>query len=305
MRQVTISLRRQPDRLDQRRHARAGRRHAAVETVLARRARHRLRGHRAGREIPARSGAAAKPCSMTMASKLIGGWYSSSLLTALGARTKLRRWRTIWRCCEALGSSVFIIAETSNAIHGQRDIPLGQIAAPGERSEWQQFGERLTAVADYRRGAGPAACLSSSSGDRRREGQEELEQFLACTGRQRRPDARYRPRGAWRDRSGGRSCDASRSASPTSIARMSAAPFRRADDAAAAASSTACSTACSPSPGDGDLDYRRDHAGAGRHRLFRLGGRSRPSRIPPIADPRTFGELGLETLATRPRRAPA
>ncbi len=54
---VSISLRGEPDRLDQRRHAGAGRRHAGRNRARGR-ARHRLCRHRAGRQIPARSGRA-------------------------------------------------------------------------------------------------------------------------------------------------------------------------------------------------------------------------------------------------------
>ena len=50
-------FRRQPDRLDQRRHARTGRRHAAGNHARGH-PRHRLRRRRAGRQIPARSGRA-------------------------------------------------------------------------------------------------------------------------------------------------------------------------------------------------------------------------------------------------------
>ena len=68
-------LRRQPDRLDQRRHARTGRRHAAWKACLTTPT-SRLRRRRAWRQISARRRRASEPCSTAM------GWSWSAAGTA-------------------------------------------------------------------------------------------------------------------------------------------------------------------------------------------------------------------------------
>ena len=78
---------------------------------------------------------------------LIGGWYSASLLTR-SAEEEIAALADHLGLLQALGSEAFVIAETSNAIHGARDRPLGQ-SPRLEWDEWKRFGERLTKVADF------------------------------------------------------------------------------------------------------------------------------------------------------------
>lgn len=78
---------------------------------------------------------------------LIGGWYSGSLL-AQSAQDEILALQPHLNLLKAMGSTVFVFAETSNAIHGQRGTAMRatpQLDADG----WGVFGERLTAVADY------------------------------------------------------------------------------------------------------------------------------------------------------------
>jgi len=81
---------------------------------------------------------------------LIGGWYSTYLLTQT-AEAQIEALQSHLGLLEALGSNVFIAAECSNAIHGRRSTPISQ--QPGV-ANWPQFGERLTSVADYVRSRG-------------------------------------------------------------------------------------------------------------------------------------------------------
>jgi inosose dehydratase len=78
---------------------------------------------------------------------LVGGWYSSSLLTRTAAE-EIERLRGHLGLLQALGSDVFVIAETSNAIHGERNIPLSHSPRLSD-GEWQVFGQRLTEVAEF------------------------------------------------------------------------------------------------------------------------------------------------------------
>lgn len=78
---------------------------------------------------------------------LVGGWYSGSLLVQ-DADAEIAALQAHLRLLKAMGSTVFVFAETSNAVHGNRAVPLE--ATPRLKSgEWTQFGERMSAVADY------------------------------------------------------------------------------------------------------------------------------------------------------------
>ena len=78
---------------------------------------------------------------------LVGGWYSCELLTR-DAEAEIAALQSHLALLLAMGSRVFVIAETSNAIHGQMQTPLK--ARPHlDEAGWAQFGARLSAVADY------------------------------------------------------------------------------------------------------------------------------------------------------------
>ncbi|RUM95875.1 myo-inosose-2 dehydratase [Pseudaminobacter arsenicus] len=76
---------------------------------------------------------------------LVGGWYSTELLVR-SAKDELKAAQGHATLLKEMGSTVFIAAETSNAIHGARKVPLS--ARPVlKKSEWKRFGERYTALA--------------------------------------------------------------------------------------------------------------------------------------------------------------
>jgi len=81
---------------------------------------------------------------------LIGGWYSIHLLTR-SAEDEIAALQAHLGLLEAMGSTVFIAAECSNAIHGQRATALTR---QPHVNDWMQFGERLTTVGDYITGRG-------------------------------------------------------------------------------------------------------------------------------------------------------
>ncbi|ESQ91858.1 myo-inosose-2 dehydratase [Asticcacaulis benevestitus] len=88
-----------------------------------------------------------KPLLDTYSLDLVGGWYSASLLTRT-AQEEIEALKPHLALLKAMNCSVFIIAETSNAIHGQRETPL-QVRPHLTEAEWRIFGQRLTEVADY------------------------------------------------------------------------------------------------------------------------------------------------------------
>ena len=76
---------------------------------------------------------------------LVGGWYSASLLQ----RSAAEEWSALQAhlaLLRALGTDVFILAETSNAIHGQRGQPLDGRPRLDAR-QWRVFGARTTELA--------------------------------------------------------------------------------------------------------------------------------------------------------------
>jgi inosose dehydratase len=79
--------------------------------------------------------------------ELVGGWYSANLLRR-SADEEIDALQPHLQLLKAMGSSVFILAETSNAIHGDMARPLAQTRRlPDE--EWPEFGRRLSTVARY------------------------------------------------------------------------------------------------------------------------------------------------------------
>lgn len=79
--------------------------------------------------------------------ELIGGWYSTGLLER-GPAEEIAALRAHLALLEAMGSTVFIAAECSNARHGVRSHPLADQPRVPEDG-WGRFGEGLTAVAEY------------------------------------------------------------------------------------------------------------------------------------------------------------
>ena len=77
---------------------------------------------------------------------LVSGWYSAELLLR-DADAEMKPLRPHLDLLKALGCKVLVIAETSNAIHGDRSKPLATrpMMTPGQWAEW---GRRMTEVAD-------------------------------------------------------------------------------------------------------------------------------------------------------------
>jgi inosose dehydratase len=110
---------------------------------------------------------------------LIGGWYSSHLLER-DAEAEIAALQPHLALLEAMGSTVFIDAECSNARHGDRGHPLrNQPRVPD--GEWGRFGERLTRVADYVRSRGFRFAYHFHLGTSV-ETQADLDAFIAHTG---------------------------------------------------------------------------------------------------------------------------
>lgn len=84
--------------------------------------------------------------------RLAGGWYSASLLTR-SAEEEIAALQPRMALLKALKCDVFVIAETSNAIHCKREMPLKN-RPHLQDAQWRVFGQRLSDVADYLAGQG-------------------------------------------------------------------------------------------------------------------------------------------------------
>jgi myo-inosose-2 dehydratase len=109
---------------------------------------------------------------------LVSGWYSMALLQ----RDADAEWAAIEvhkRLLQALGAQVLIVAETSNAIHGDRGIPLSRRPRLGEQ-EWPVFTRRLAQLAQRLRDEGMQLVYHHHMGTVIETG-EEVHRLMATT----------------------------------------------------------------------------------------------------------------------------
>jgi inosose dehydratase len=110
---------------------------------------------------------------------LIGGWCSGELL-ARDVDTEIVAARDHLALLKAMGSTVFVHAETSNAIHGQRGTPLSHTPRL-DAAAWQAFGARMTDFAEYIESQGLKFAYHHHLGTVV-ERPVDLEAFLSVTG---------------------------------------------------------------------------------------------------------------------------
>lgn len=150
----------------------------ALETVLGDARDIGFSGIELGSRFP-RDPAALKALLGAYDLELVGGWYSANLLRR-PPDEEIEALQPHLQLLKAMGSSVFILAETSNAIHGDMSRPLAQTPRlPDE--EWPEFGRRLSAVAHYIAEEGLRFAYHHHLGTVV-EGAGDLENFLWHTG---------------------------------------------------------------------------------------------------------------------------
>ena len=99
-----------------------------------------------GNKFP-RDASALRPLLQRYSLSLVGGWYSSALLKR-SAEQEIEAMQPHLSLLESMGCSVFIIAETSNAVHGDRSSQLADHPVLNS-IDWVQFGQRLSQVASH------------------------------------------------------------------------------------------------------------------------------------------------------------
>jgi inosose dehydratase len=229
---------------------------------------------------------------------LVGGWYSSNLLVR-DADAEIEALRDHLELLHTLGSNVFIIAETSNAIHGNRNLPLTKSPTLNDE-QWQRFGERLTKVADFIHGQGLRLAYHHHLGTVVEKG-PQLERFLDVTG-----DRVGLTLDTGHAALGGIDAVSVVSQVPDRIVHVHCKDVRR------SVFETICNGGNSfldgvlqgmfTVPGDGDLDFQP---------LFEVLSSINYSgwviveaeQDPAIADPRAFAKIGLGTLRDKARQA--
>ncbi len=109
----------------------------------------------------------------------ISGWYSAELLKR-DADEEMKHLRAHLDLLKAMGSTVLVFAETSNAIHGDRSKPLSQrpVMAAGD---WAEFGRRITEVAERTLAEGVRLVYHHHMGTIV-ESEADIDAFMAATG---------------------------------------------------------------------------------------------------------------------------
>ena len=222
---------------------------------------------------------------------LIGGWWSAALLVR-SVEEEIEALQAHLQLLETLGSGVFIIAECSNTIHGDRRRPLSATPRLAQH-EWPLFGERLSTLAHYLEDRGLRLAYHFHLGtvvDR----EEDIRNFVAHT-----------------DSSVGFVVDTGHAAlggidaeglirsHPDRVAHVHAKDVRRKvfDDTRNRGGSFLDGVLAGmfTAPGDGDLDFR----GVAQALIdIEYGGWVvvEAEQDPALADPRVYSRIGLETV---------
>jgi inosose dehydratase len=225
---------------------------------------------------------------------LVGGWYSASLLTR-SAEAEIEALQPHLTLLKAMGSGVFIVAETSNAIHGIQARPLSATPTLAD-SQWKQFGRKLTDVADYLARAGLRMAYHHHLGTVV-ESQRDVRHFLDCTG----PSVGLTVDTGHAALGGVDTLSLIRE-NPERVAHVHCKDVRstvyqrlRSDDGSFL---SGVLQGMFTVPGDGDLDFA-----AVMQALAQAGYRGwiiiEAEQDPALADPRVYAALGLETLRRR------
>ncbi len=227
---------------------------------------------------------------------LVGGWYSGNLLIQ-DVEAEIAAAQAHLALLKAMDCTVFVHAETSNAIHGNRAAP---ITSTPRLDDWETFGARVTAFADYIAGEGLRFAYHHHLGTVV-EQPDDLAHFLRNTGASV---------GLTLDtghaRLGGIDPLEILARHPGRIAHVHCKDirtdvFRRTRDAGRSFLDGVLAGMFTV-PGDGDIDFgpvMRTLAGTGYEGWIII----EAEQDPAVANPRKYAEIGLSTLEREARAA--
>ena len=148
-----------------------------LETCLAEAREAGITGMEKGHKMPS-DGAALKAKLAEFGHVFVGGWYSTELLRRSVA-DELDAAKGHIAMTKGAGADVIILAETSNAIHGDRLKPLSQrphLTLP----EWKSFGAKLTELAQRLTDQGLKPCYHHHMGTVV-QSEADIDILMACT----------------------------------------------------------------------------------------------------------------------------
>ena len=261
-----------------------------VETILTDAAAIGFAGVELGGKFP-RDPAALKAMLAAHRLDLIGGWWSTSLLTR-SAKDEIAALRFHLALLKTMGSAVFIAAECSNAIHGDRGRPITETPRLGA-ADWPRFGVQLNVLADYVENQGLKFAYHFHLGTVV-ERPEDLDRFVAHTA----PNVGFVV-DTGHAALGGIDAAALIRRHPERVAHVHTKDVRRAvfESVQAAGKSFLDGVLAGmfTAPGDGDLDFApvmRALADIGYSGWIVI----EAEQDPKLADPVVYSRLGLETL---------
>lgn len=132
-----------------------------LETCLAEARQAGIEGMELGHKFP-REPEALKAALAPFGLACVAGWHSIELLNR-SAREEFDLAKPHRDLLRAMGTDVFIVAETSNCIHGQRDVPLSRRPKLRE-GDWAAYGAKITELADLLAAEGLRLCYHHHMG---------------------------------------------------------------------------------------------------------------------------------------------
>ena len=133
----------------------------SLETCLAEAMEAGFEGMELGNKFP-RQPTLLKAALAPFGMAFIGGWHSIELLKR-SARDEFNQAKAHRDLTKAMGADVFIVAETSNAIHGNRAMALSR-RPQLESGDWKKYGAELAELAEMLAGEGLRLCYHHHMG---------------------------------------------------------------------------------------------------------------------------------------------
>jgi inosose dehydratase len=118
-------------------------------------------GMEKGHKMPG-GGAALKEKLAEFGLVFVGGWYSTELLRR-SAKEEFAAAKDHIAMTRGAGASIMIVAETSNAIHGDRSKPLSERPRL-HRRDWPGYGAKMSEFAERLAGEGLKLCYHHHMG---------------------------------------------------------------------------------------------------------------------------------------------